>query len=122
MNANVRVLLADDEVLVRDAIGALLEEDPRFRVVASVGSAAAAAAAATELRPDLAVIDVRMPGGGHAAVVAIREHSPETVVLVCSSFDDRFTRTAMAEAGATAYVVKGADDVLDAARGVLGLS
>ena len=122
MKARVRVLLADDEEIVRDAIGALLEEDPRFRVVAAVGSAAAAAAAATALRPDLAVIDVRMPGGGHAAVTAIREHSPETLVMVCSSLDDRFTRSAMAEAGAAAYVVKGADDVLEAARGALGLS
>jgi DNA-binding NarL/FixJ family response regulator len=119
---DVRVLLADDEEIVRDAIGALLEEDPRFRVVAAVASASAAAAAATTLRPDLAVIDVRMPGGGRAAIAAIREHSPETVVLVCSSMDDRYTRSTMAEAGAAAYVVKGDDDVLDAARGVMGLS
>jgi DNA-binding NarL/FixJ family response regulator len=74
------------------------------------------------LRPDLAVIDVRMPGGGRSAIAAIREHSPETVVLVCSSLDDRYTRTAMTDAGAAAYVVKGDDDVLDVARGVMGLS
>ena len=116
MEGEIRVLLADDEPVVRSAIGALLEADSRFRVIASVGSAAAAADAATSLRPDLAVIDVRMPGGGGAAITAIRAQSPETVVMVCSSHDDGRTRRSMAQAGAVAYVVKGADDVLDVAR------
>ena len=122
MEAEIRVLLADDEPVVRSAIGALLETDPRFRVIASVGTAAAAADAATSLRPDLAVIDVRMPGGGGAAITAIRAQSPETVVMVCSSHDDGRTRRSMVQAGAVAYAVKGADDVLDMARSALGLS
>ena len=61
-----------------------------------------------------------MPGGGHATIAGIRRHSPGTVVMVCSSYDDRHTRTAMRDAGAAAYVVKGADDLLDAAYEVLG--
>ena len=122
MPSQVTVLLADDEDVVRHAIGELLETDPRFRVVASVGSADAATRAAGEWQPQLAVVDVRMPGGGHAAIVGIRRHSPETVVMVCSSYDDRHTRTAMRDAGAAAYVVKGADDLLDAAYEVLGIS
>jgi DNA-binding NarL/FixJ family response regulator len=117
----VTVLLADDEDIVRRAIGALFETDPRFCVIASVDSADAAIAAARLYQPSLAVVDVRMPGGGHAAITGIRRQSPETVVMVCSSHDDRHTRKAMREAGATAYVVKGADDVLDAAYAVLGL-
>jgi DNA-binding NarL/FixJ family response regulator len=122
MSSVVTVLVADDEVVVRQAIEALLETDPRFRVVASVGSAEAATQAAIAHRPRLAVVDVRMPGGGQAAITGIREHSPETVVMVCSSHDDRHTRQSMREAGAAAYVVKGADDLLDAAYAVMGLS
>jgi DNA-binding NarL/FixJ family response regulator len=121
MGSSVTVLLADDEDSVRRAIGALLETDDRFRVVASVDSAEAAISAAVAHRPALAVIDVRMPGGGHSAVSGIRQSSPDTVVMVCSSHDDRFTREAMQDAGAAAYLVKGADDVLDAAYEALGL-
>jgi DNA-binding NarL/FixJ family response regulator len=122
MPSQVNVLLADDEHAVRRAIGELLETDPRFRVVASVGSGTDAVRVAQELQPQLAVVDVRMPGGGADAVVAIRRHSPATVVMVCSSYDDRHTRRSMQAAGAAAYVVKGADDLLDAAYEVLGLS
>jgi DNA-binding NarL/FixJ family response regulator len=122
MGTEVTVLLADDEIVVRQAIRALLETDARFRVVASVGSAEAASEAAIAHRPGLAVVDVRMPGGGRAAISAIRQNSPETVVMVCSSHDDRHTRESMREAGAAAYVVKGADDVLDAACAAMGFS
>jgi DNA-binding NarL/FixJ family response regulator len=121
MGSSVTVLLADDEDVVRRAIADLLETDDRFHIVASVDSADAAVSAADTHRPALAVIDVRMPGGGEAAVSGIRERSPETIVMVCSSHDDRYTREAMHEAGALAYVVKGADDILDAAYEVLGL-
>jgi DNA-binding NarL/FixJ family response regulator len=122
MPTEVTVLLADDETLVRRAIEALLGTDPRFRVVASVDSADAATEAASRHHPSLAVVDVRMPGGGRAAISGIRARSPETVVLACSSHDDGHTRAAMREAGAAAYVVKGADDLLDAAYEVLGIS
>ncbi|MGH8976913.1 MAG: response regulator [Acidimicrobiia bacterium] len=122
MPSEVTVLLADDEAVVRQAIGELLETDPRFRVVASVDSADAATRAAGRWQPKLAVVDVRMPGGGHAAIAGIRRHSPDTIVMVCSSYDDRHTRNAMEQAGAAAYVVKGADDLLDVAYEVLGLS
>jgi DNA-binding NarL/FixJ family response regulator len=122
MPNEVTVLLADDEHVVRDAMGALLEADERFRVVASVASADAATDAAAAHRPHLAVVDVRMPGGGAAAITGIRACSPDTVVLVCSSYDDRHTRRTMVDAGASGYVVKGADDLLDAARELFGLS
>lgn len=118
----MRVLLADDEARVREAMRALLEEDPRLNVVASVGTAVDAADAAAEHQPDLAVVDVRMPGGGHAAVVAIRKSSPRTVVLVCTSYDDKHTRASMQDAGAHAFIVKGTEDLLDVARDLLGLS
>jgi DNA-binding NarL/FixJ family response regulator len=118
----VNVLLADDEALVRELIRELLETDTRFRVIAAVGSAADAAEAASQHLPELAIVDVRMPGGGVAAVKAIRSVSPGTVVVACSSYDDRHTRDSMHAAGARAYVLKGTDDVLDVALGVLGLS
>jgi DNA-binding NarL/FixJ family response regulator len=117
----VEVLLADDEAAIRALLREMLETDTRFRVVAMVGSADAAGEAASKLRPHLAVVDVRMPGGGQAAVAKIRSVSPETVVVACSSHDDIGTRASMTEAGARAYVLKGVDDILDVALDVLGL-
>jgi DNA-binding NarL/FixJ family response regulator len=117
----VNVLLADDEHQVRELMRELLETDQRFRVVASVGSASAAAAAASEWLPELAIVDVRMPGGGQAAVEAIRSVSPATVVIACSSHDDGSTRAAMRDAGAHAYALKGTDDILDVVIETLGL-
>lgn len=119
MRPQYRVLIADDEITVREAMRALLEHDARFRVVASVGSADEAAAVAEELRPEVAVVDVRMPGGGRRAVTAIRERSPETVVVVCTSYDDAHTRATLTAAGAAAFVVKGSHDLLGAVQAAL---
>jgi DNA-binding NarL/FixJ family response regulator len=118
----VTVVLADDEIVVRRAIEELLETDSRFRIVASVASGDDATDAAHIHQPDLAVVDVRMPGGGELAIAGIHACSPGTVVLVCSSHDDPHTRQAMQDAGAAAYVVKGSDDLLDIAYSVLGIS
>jgi DNA-binding NarL/FixJ family response regulator len=116
MLCTVRILLADDDPGMRVAMRSLLEADNRFRVVAAVGDADAAASAAAMHLPHVAVVDVRMPGGGGRAVSAIRECSPDTAIVVCTSYDDAHTRRAMYDAGADAFVVKGADDLLDAVQ------
>ena len=113
----VRVLIADDDEVVRDAIVDLVDGEAGFRVVAAAADADEAVALAREHRPDVAVVDVRMPGGGGpAACRGILEVSPATVVIALSAFDRPGPRAEMAAAGASRYLVKGlvADELLAA--------
>ncbi|HEX5613600.1 MAG TPA: response regulator transcription factor [Acidimicrobiia bacterium] len=119
--ATMRVLIADDNDLVRSALRELIESDERFRVVALADSADTAVVEARKTQPDLAVVDVRMPGGGPKAVRGILEVSAGTRVLACSAYDDAFSRDEMAASGVVAYLVKGRDDVIVALQRVCGL-
>ena len=113
--AQVTVLIADDAATVRRALGQLLAADPRFALVAVAGDGDEAASLAADCRPQLAVLDVRMGGGGGpSAAERIRTASPDTVVVALSALDTPSSRRRMAAAGAKAYLVKGAtDDLLD---------
>ena len=125
---SIRVLVAEDDPHVREALAALLDSEPAIEVVATVADGPAAVEAAARERPDVAVIDVRMPGGGAAAARGIRRASPETQVLALSAHDDRATVLDMLEAGAVGYLVKGTsaasvvDSVRQAAEGKSSLS
>jgi DNA-binding NarL/FixJ family response regulator len=116
--ATIRVLIADDEPALRHAIGELVEAEPELELVGSAAAAAEAAALARETRPDVAVLDVRMPGGGLEATRLIAEASPETAVLALSAYEDRATVIAMLQAGAVGYLVKGVppEEIVDAIR------
>lgn len=109
------VIVADDADDVREAMGELLDGDPRFRLVGSAGDASAAVALAVERHPDLAVVDVRMPGGGVEACRQIRAGAPTTCVVALSAFATPSLRRRMADAGAAAYLTKGTagDELLD---------
>jgi two-component system invasion response regulator UvrY len=103
----ITVLVADDEPMLRRALADMLDEQPGVRVVGVARDAAGAVALARLLRPSVAVLDVRMPGGGDEAVRQIRMVSPGTRVVAHSALDDQRTRTLMLAAGADDYVVKG---------------
>jgi DNA-binding NarL/FixJ family response regulator len=82
-----RVVVADDEVLFREGLAAVLEQ-AGFEIVARVGSAKELLQAVAELRPDLAVVDIRMPDGevaGLEAAQTIRQTQPEVAILVLSA-------------------------------------
>lgn len=123
MRPLITVLLADDEPMLRDALADALNDHPDVRVVGVASNAAEAVQLAVQMRPDVAIVDVRMPGGGVAAVRAIRLHSQRTRVIAHSAFDDIASRNAMLAAGAREYIVKGSgvarilDSVLLAATG-----
>ncbi len=121
MGKGASVLLADDNVLIRDLIGAILDGTEEFAIVASAFDARGAEAAAAEHEPDLALVDVRMPGGGPAAARAVRTASPGTAVIALSSADDAASVRLMLAAGAVSYVVKGtpADELLATMRSAL---
>ena len=109
--------------MLRDALADALNDHPDVRVVGVAATAAEAVHLALQTRPDVAIVDVRMPGGGPAAVRGIRLHSQRTRVIAHSAFDDTASRNAMLAAGAREYLVKGSgltrmlDSVLLAATG-----
>jgi two-component system response regulator DesR len=105
----IRILLADDQHLVRGALSALLGLEPDFEVVAEVADGAAAVAAATGHRPDVALLDIEMPGmDGIEATARIHRALPGTRVLILTTFGrPGYLRRAM-DAGARGFVVKDA--------------
>jgi two-component system, NarL family, response regulator DesR len=103
----IRLVLADDQALVRGAIAALLGLEPDLEVVAEVGSGDAAVDAVLEHSPDVALLDVEMPGlDGIQAAAVIRERSPGTRVLMVTTFGRPGYLKRALTAGASGFVVK----------------
>ncbi|MDT3439715.1 response regulator transcription factor [Pseudofrankia sp. BMG5.37] len=117
----IRVLLADDQHLVRGALAALLSLEDDMEVVGQVGRGDEVAAAVAELLPDVVLMDVEMPGiDGLAAAGTVRATRPASRVLIVTTFGRAgYLRRAM-EAGALGFVVKDAppDALADAVRRV----
>jgi DNA-binding NarL/FixJ family response regulator len=106
---NVSVLVADDDADARGLIERYVKSEPALLLVGSAADAQQAIDLAADQQPDAAIIDVAMPGGGGLrAMREIRELSPHTSLVALSAYDDRNTVVEMLEAGATAYLVKGA--------------
>jgi DNA-binding NarL/FixJ family response regulator len=108
----IRVVVADDDPSFRSALIKVLEADSRFLVVGVVTQGDALVALANDTRPDLVVLDVRMPGGGPVAARALRQaaaewEAPVPVVVALTAQSDVATVVAMLREGATAYLVKG---------------
>ncbi|HEY9394078.1 MAG TPA: response regulator transcription factor, partial [Nocardioides sp.] len=103
----IRLLLADDQALVRGALSALLGLEPDLEVVAEVGSGSEVLPAVLEHRPDVALLDVEMPGlDGIAATAEVRRATPGTRVLIVTTFGrPGYLRRAL-QAGASGFVVK----------------
>jgi two-component system, NarL family, response regulator DesR len=117
----IRLLLADDQAMVRGALATLLDLEPDMDVVAEVGRGDEIVAAAQAHHPDVALLDVEMPGmDGIAATAALKAALPEVKVLVVTTFGrPGFLRRAM-QAGANGFVVKDtpARQLADAVRRV----
>ena len=103
----VRLVLADDEPLVLDGLVAILRAQPDLDVVAAVTDGVAALAAVREHRPDVALVDLRMPGldGADLATRVGREH-PGTRTLVLTTFGDEASVRRALAAGAHGFVLK----------------
>ncbi|MDQ2748750.1 MAG: response regulator transcription factor [Actinomycetota bacterium] len=118
---NVRLLLADDQRLVRSALAALLELEDDFDVVAQVGRGDEVVAAAQAAQVDIALLDIEMPGlDGLAAAAALTHEMPSCRVIILTTFGrPGYLRRAM-EAGALGFVVKDApaEQLADAVRRV----
>jgi two-component system response regulator DesR len=117
----IRLLLADDQALVRGALAALLDLEADLQVVAEVGRGDEVLDAAREHRPDVALLDVEMPGlDGIAATEVLRAAMPEVRVLIVTTFGrPGYLRRAL-QCGAAGFVVKDtpARQLADAVRRV----
>lgn len=103
----IRVLLADDHALLREGLKALLARSGDIEVVAEAADGRQALALAIECAPDVAVLDIAMPGlNGIEATALIRKRMPRTKVLVLSGYGHEDQVRASLRAGASGYVLK----------------
>ncbi|WP_067441850.1 response regulator transcription factor [Nocardioides jensenii] len=121
MSTPIRLLLADDQALVRGALSALLGLEPDLEIVAEIGAGDLVLEAVREHRPDVALLDVEMPGlDGISATEQVRAEVPATRVLIVTTFGrPGYLRRALL-AGASGFVVKDtpASQLADAVRRV----
>jgi CheY-like chemotaxis protein len=103
----IRVLLADDHPALRAGIRAILEKAPDVQVVGEAKDGTQAQQLTASLRPQVLLLDLRMPGPRPAETVAwVRAHCPDTAVLVLTAHDVDGYLAAMVEVGAAGFVVK----------------
>ncbi|MFF5172047.1 DNA-binding response regulator [Micromonospora sp. NPDC000089] len=118
----IRLLLAEDQGMMRGALALLLNLEPDFEVVAEAGTAAEALAAALRSHPDVALLDIELPdGSGLDTAAELRDRLPGCRVLILTTFGrPGYLRRAM-EAGAAGFLVKDGpvEDLAVAVRRVL---
>jgi DNA-binding NarL/FixJ family response regulator len=115
----VRVVLADDQPLVRAGLGMVIADDPELEVVGEAGSGAEAIRMVQDLAPDVVVMDIRMPGiDGIEATRTVMASASATRVIMLTTFDDDDNVYAALRAGASGFLVKdmALDDILAAIR------
>jgi two-component system response regulator NreC len=105
--SKIRILLADDHTLFRQGIKTLLAAESDMEVVGEAADAAAAADKATELKPDVVLLDIGMPGPSSFEVARqIRRNRPDTKVVFLTMYDDEDYLVESMEVGANGYILK----------------
>ena len=106
-NAAIRVVLADDHPIVREGLRGMLAAEPGIEVVAEAASGAEAVAVAARYRPDVVLMDLRMPGGdGVTATAEILAATPGARVVVLTTYETDADIVRAVEAGAVGYLLK----------------
>ena len=117
MTDPIRLLIADDHPIVRTGLKGMIADQPNFLLVGEATDGAEAVTLATQLKPQVVLMDLRMPGmDGVAATTQIRRVCPGTHVLVLTTYDSDADILRAVEAGATGYLLKDAprDDLFRA--------
>ena len=116
-----RIMIADDHVLVREGIRALLALHDDVEVVGEASDGKEAITMADKLRPDIVLMDISMPGlGGLEATVEIKKTNPDIKILVLSQYDDKEYVRRFLKAGVAGYILKKAvgEELITAIRAV----
>ena len=120
----IRLLIVDDHPVVRDGLHGMLDGQPDFEVVGEAGDGVEAVILVETLKPDIILMDLRMPVmDGVAALGEIKAHSPQVQVLVLTTYDSDADILPAIEAGAAGYLLKDSsrqelyDGIRAAARG-----
>jgi DNA-binding NarL/FixJ family response regulator len=117
----IRVIIADDHAVVREGTRHILEQEGDIQVVGEARDGAEAVALTETLKPDVAIVDISMPGvGGIEATERIKSSRPGTAVLILTSYDDDRYVFALLAAGAAGYLLKDvpSEEVVRAVRSV----
>ncbi len=124
MSAPIRLLIADDHLIVRDGLRLILETVDDFELVGEAGDGAEAVRLVEELHPDVALMDLRMPVmGGLEAIEILRERCPHTAVVILTTYNEDELLVRGLRAGARGYLLKDTgrqalfDTIRAAARG-----
>jgi DNA-binding NarL/FixJ family response regulator len=105
----IRLLIADDHPVVRNGLSSMFERDPEFEVLGEAADGAEAVRLAGDLRPDVILMDLRMPGmDGVAAITELARQGSAARVLVLTTYDTDSHVLPAIEAGATGYLLKDA--------------
>lgn len=105
--SNINVLLAEDHVITRQGIRRLIEDEKGVRVIGEASDGEEAVQMATELKPDIIIMDIAMPKlNGIEATRQIKLISPRTAVLILSAYDDDEYVFALLKVGAAGYLLK----------------
>lgn len=106
----INIVLADDHILVRKGIKAMLESESEINVVGEAGSGAEALESARTLKPDILVLDIRMPEmTGLEAAAKLKQYSPDTKAVILSMHDSEEYVMQALDAGAYGYLLKDTD-------------
>ncbi|MFF2521052.1 response regulator [Streptomyces liangshanensis] len=116
--APLNVLLCDDNTLLLDVLCEVVDAEPDMRVVGTATDPGTAIELVLRHEPDVVVLDVRFPGGGHRVAREIARRAPDSRVVAFSAYGDQGSVDGMKRAGVFAYVLKGVTnrEFLDALR------
>ena len=115
----IKVLIADDHLVVREGLIVMLQSTGECEVIGQASNGEEAVLLAHKLQPDVAIVDLQMPGmGGIEAIQRITQQTPKVKVVVLSTFDQDEYIYQSVQAGAKGYVLKGSglDELLDVVR------